>query len=51
MSDNGHIAVTSIQPALWQKITDVCQGLSSGAPSSNFDDAASHENGSVSLPL
>lgn len=31
--------------ALWQKITGVFQEISS-----NFDDAASHENGSVSLP-
>lgn len=33
-----------IELALWQKITGVFQELSS-----NFDDAASHENGSVSL--
>lgn len=46
-----HIAVMGIELALWQKITEVCQSLSSGAPSSHFDDAASHENGSVSLPL
>lgn len=35
----------NIELALWQKITRVFQELSS-----TFDDAASHENGSVSLP-
>lgn len=46
-----HIAVMGIELALWQKITGVCQCLSSGAPFRNFDDAASHENDCVSLPL
>lgn len=51
MSDNVHIAIMSTELAFWQKITEVCQSLSPGGPSSNFNDATSHENGSVSLPL
>lgn len=39
------VVVTGIELALWQKITGVIQELSR-----NFDDATSHENGSVSLP-
>lgn len=40
----GGVVVMGIELALLQKITGVFQKLSS-----NFDDAASHENGSVSL--
>lgn len=41
----GRVVVIGLELALWQKITGVFHELSR-----NFDDAASHENGSVSLP-
>jgi len=51
VSGSEHTAVMGVELALWQKVAEVCQGLPSGAPSSNFDAATSHEKGSVSLPL